>query len=67
MFESKIASLLGMIGSVFVQRGTDGKVAVAVGPWAVVAVSGLILGCGVQNAEPFSQCVTTIGNYLMGV
>lgn len=66
MFESKIAALLGTIGSVFAQKGADGKIAIAVGPWAVVAISGLILGCGVQDAEPFSQCVTTIGNYLMG-
>lgn len=67
MLIKKLVSLIDTLGSVFVQRDKDGKVAIAVGPWAVVAVGGLMIGCGTQNSEPFSQCVTTIGNYLLGV
>lgn len=66
VLERKIVSLVGTVGSVFVQRGADGKIDLALGPWAVVAAGGLILGCGTQDAEPFSQCVITIGKYLMG-
>lgn len=67
MLAKKLVSLMGALGSVFVQRERDGKVAVAIGPWAVVAIGGLMIGCGTQDSEPFSQCVTTIGNYLLGV
>lgn len=67
MLTKKLVSLMGALGSVFVQKETDGKIAIAVGPWAVVAIGGLMIGCGTQDSEPFSQCVTTIGNYLLGV
>lgn len=66
VFSNKVVPLVGLLGSVFAKRDADGKIALAVGPWAVVAAGGLILGCGTQDAEPFSQCVVTIGKYLMG-
>lgn len=66
MLTKRLISLMGTLGSVFVRRETDGKVAVAIGPWAVVAIGGLMIGCGTQDSEPFSQCVMTIGNYLLG-
>lgn len=62
-----IASAISTVGSVFVQRATDGKIDVAVAPLAVIAAGGVMLACSFQNDEPFSQCVVTIGKYLFGV
>lgn len=63
---NKVAVIVSTIGSVFAQKATDGKVEVAVGPICVVAVGGLLLGCAYQVAEPFSQCVVTVGQYIFG-
>lgn len=57
---------LSAVGSIFAQKNADGKVDVALGPVAVVMFGGLLIACSVQSDEPFSRCVITIGQYLIG-
>lgn len=66
MAVAHLAQLVSTIGSVFAQRAADGKVDVAVAPLVIVASAGLFIACSVQNDEPFSQCVVTVGKYLFG-
>lgn len=63
---TKVANIVSTIGSVFVQKASDGKLDVAVGPLAVISLGGLLFACSVQSDEPFSRCVITIGQYLIG-
>lgn len=66
VLQKGLSIVFGSIGSVFIQRAADGKLDVALGPWLVICTGGMLIGCAVQDAETFSQCVVTIGSYLMG-
>lgn len=62
----KLLAMIQTVGSVFGKTGADGRKEVAVGPIAIVYITGMSVACYTQSAEPFSQCVRTIFSVLGG-
>lgn len=48
---------VGVIGSLFVKQGVDGKVHVALGPTALLVSCLVSVSCSVQQDEPYSVCI----------
>lgn len=48
---------LGIIGSTFIKKTTDGKYEVAIAPFILVAVVGSGATCAAQRDEPFTVCL----------
>lgn len=50
---------LGIVGSSFIKKTTDGKYEVAIAPLMLAAVIGSGATCAVQDDEPFGVCLKT--------
>lgn len=48
---------LGVIGSTFIKKTTDGKYEVAIAPLILAAVIGSGITCAAQRDEPFAVCL----------
>lgn len=58
-FVGKLITALGVVGSSFVKKTTDGKYEVAIAPLMLAAVVWSGAACAVQNDEPFGVCLKT--------
>lgn len=52
-----LTAVVGTVGSLFIKRGSDGKVNIALAPLSVVLMLATSVTCSVQKSEPFSVCV----------
>lgn len=56
-FINGLVTGLGVLGSTFIKKTSDGKYEVAVAPLMLAAVMGSGVTCAVQNDEPFGVCL----------
>lgn len=52
-----LTRMVGVIGSLFVKVGADGKLNVAVAPTTALLLFSIGTACALQSSEPFSVCV----------
>lgn len=52
-----LVKAVGVIGSLFVKVGADGKLNVAIVPVTLLLAFTTSITCAVQKSEPFSTCV----------
>lgn len=52
-----LTTVVGVVGSLFLKRGPDGKVNIALAPLSVVLMLTTSVTCSAQKSEPFSVCV----------
>lgn len=55
---------ISTVGSLFIKRGPDGKINVAVAPLSLLIALATAVTCTVQKSEPFSVCVQSTINSL---
>lgn len=56
-FMASLMTGLGVIGSTFIKKTTDGKYEVAIAPFMLAAVIGSGVTCAAQKDEPFRVCL----------
>lgn len=53
----RLVTTVGLVGSLFIKRDTDGRVSLALAPLSIVLMLTTSITCSVQKTEAFSVCV----------